>query len=264
MFINIDKGKNKGLILEKFDLLVYCYGLFRSLDQEKGYYTFNTDSLLEDMNIKNNDRNWRNIDDTIENLDRKGKIFPYYPTNDDSYSISLMGYEQDRIYFRLYKHEFDLLIDSSKSLSENAKSLHYYCWILSHLDLMTQTFSMSYKFINDGYGSSDKTAKKYNDELVKLGLISVTTEYQDGKNTTSLYKRLYSEEAMVEELNDMDEDVGMDEIEEEILEDVEIEPTVYVNLDADEPIEKIKKYTKLSENEIEILNQQQCIKVVDK
>jgi len=242
MFINIDKS----MVLDKFDSLIYCYCKFRSLDEEKGYYNFNTDSLLEDMNFKNNERNWAYIDEAIKNLDRKGKLY-YYEYADNSYVIVPDGYEPDMLfYFRLYKHEFDLLIDETKSPIENSKLLHYYCWLLSHLDLKTQTFAMSYDFIHEGYDITDKTVKKRNDKLVGLGLISVNTEYKDGMYTSNFYKRLYAEETMLDKpadidaVEELDETDDMYEIEAEILENVETKPTVYVNSDADAPIEKIK------------------------
>lgn len=227
MFINIDKS----MVIDKFDLLVYCYTIFRSLDEEKGYYSFSIDSLLEDMNIKINERNWIYIDKAIENLESMCKIFDNQYER-DSYVIGTLGYEPDIVYFKLYKHEFDLLIDETKSLIENSKILHYYCWILSCLDLKTQTFPMSNSFIQKGYDITDKTVKKNNDKLIELGLVSVSTEYQDGSNTTNFYKRLYFEEIKLDEPADMDEY-------EEISENIEIKPTVYIKLDADEPIEKI-------------------------
>lgn len=228
MFIIIDKS----LAFDKLELLVFCYGIAKSLDENKGYYTFNTESLLEDMNMKNNERNRKNIEDVIWNLDRKCKIFPYEYA-DESYCICHIGYEPNIFYFKLYKYEFDLLKDKSKSLSENAKLLHYYCYILSRLDLITQTFSMSNSFIRTGYDITDKTIKKYNDRLIELKLISVNTECKDGINTSNFYKRLYVEEMVVKEPSYIDT-IATDSIENK--------PIVYVNVDADAPIESINRY----------------------
>lgn len=231
MFINIDKS----LGLDRFDLLVYCYTMFKSLDEVKGYYIFSTDSLLEEMNFKINERNWVCIDKATEKLEKKGKIFDYQYER-DSYAIGTPRYEPDMIYFRMYKHEFDLIMDESKSVTENAKLLHYYCWLLAHLDLKTQSYLMAYKFILEGYGRSDKWVKKYNDELVRLGLISVSKAYKDGMYTSNFYKRIYSEETK------LDETAERDESEEKIPdnpENIVFKPITYVNSDADAPIEKI-------------------------